>query len=292
MLCSFSKTLLLFVILRSLIFASPDPIIINRDFSDVIPSRGVIKKAPFPVIQLGTMITQPQSSEWNREVVFRSIRDVLPLAIAVIPWGVLAGSLAIETGLTPLQAQCMSLLVFAGAVQLASLNLIQLLSPWIAIFSTTFVISSRHLLYSAVYRQEALKLPRFKRYLLAFILTDEMFVVSENYRKETGAFSYAYAVTAGVVFYVVWNLASCAGIFLGEALGNTDDLGFEFAVAAIFIVMVMPGVTNLPVLGAVLVSAVVAVVSELQGLTYGILLAGLSGMLTGFLLEKWQDKRS
>ncbi len=233
-----------------------------------------------------------QDTVWEKAVVWRSICDVLPLAIAVIPWGVLAGSLAIETGLTPLQAQCMSLFVFAGAVQLASLNLIQLMSPWIAIFSTTFVISSRHLLYSAVYRQEALKLPRLKRYLLPFILTDEMFVVSENYRKKTGAFSYAYAVTAGLVFYIVWNLATFAGISLGEALGNTEDLGFEFAVAAIFIVMVMPGVTNIPVLGAVLVSAIVAVVSELNGLSYGILLAGLSGMITGFVLEKWRGASS
>lgn len=238
------------------------------------------------------MTTEYQEPVWERAVVLRAVRDIFPLAVAVIPWGLLAGSLAIETGLTPLQAQCMSLLVFAGAAQLASLNLIQLLSPWIAIFSTTFVISSRHLLYSAVYRQEALKLPRFKRYLLAFILTDEMFVVSENYRKETGSFSYAYAVTSGFVFYLVWNLASGAGIFLGEALGNTDELGFEFAVAAIFIVMVMPGVTNIPVLGAVLVSAIVAVVSEMQGLTYGILLAGVSGMLTGFVLEKWRGKSS
>ncbi len=238
------------------------------------------------------MTIKSKSEAWSREVTVRAIRDVLPLAIAVIPWGLLAGSLAIESGLTPLQAQCMSLLVFAGAAQLASLNLIQLASPWIAIFSTTFVISSRHLLYSAVYRQEALKLPRLKRYILAFLLTDEMFIVSENYRKETGAFSYGYAVVSGLVFYIVWNIASFAGIVLGGVLGNTDELGFEFAVAAIFIAMVMPGVNNIPVLGAVLMSAGVAIVAELNGLSYGILLAGLSGMTTGFVLEKWRGKSS
>jgi branched chain amino acid efflux pump len=119
-----------------------------------------------------------------------------------------------------------------------------------------------------------------------------MFIVSENYRKETGAFSYAYAVVSGLVFYIVWNIASFAGIVLGGVLGNTDELGFEFAVAAIFIAMVMPGVNNLPVLGAVLVSAVVAVIAELNGLSYGILLAGLSGMTTGFVLEKWRGKSS
>jgi len=169
-----------------------------------------------------------------------------------------------------------------------SLNLIQLASPWIAIFSTTFVISSRHLLYSAVYRQQALRLPRLKRYALAFLLTDEMFALSENFRKESGSFNYRFAIVSGLVFYVVWNLASLAGIVLGEVLGDTDALGFEFAVAAIFIAMVMPGVTNVPVLGAVLVSALVAVIAELNGLSYGILLAGLSGMTAGFALEKWR----
>ena len=223
-----------------------------------------------------------------RQITWRAISDTMPLALAVIPWGLLAGSLAIESGLTPLQAQCMSLLVFAGAVQLASLNLIQLASPWIAIFSTTFVISSRHLLYSAVYRQQALRLPRLKRYALAFLLTDEMFALSENFRKESGQFNYRFAIVSGLVFYVVWNLASLAGIILGEVLGDTDALGFEFAMAAIFIVMVMPGVTNLPVVGAVVVSALVAVIAELNGLSYGILLAGLSGMSAGFVLEKWR----
>lgn len=216
-----------------------------------------------------------------------AFKDMAPLSLAVLPWGLLTGSLAIESGLSPLQAQCMSLLVFAGAAQLASLNLIVLASPLVAIFSTTFVISSRHLLYSAVYRGEALGLSRGRRYLLAFLLTDEMFVINEAFRKKYGYFDYLYAVAAGFVFYLAWNLATLCGIVLGGLLPDMSELGFDFAVAAIFIAMVVPSINSLPVLGAAVVAGVIAVGCELMGASYGILLAGVGGMATGFLLERW-----
>ena len=49
--------------------------------------------------------------------------DILPLSIAVLPWGILAGSVAIDTGLTIPQAVAMSAVVFAGAAQLVSLGM-------------------------------------------------------------------------------------------------------------------------------------------------------------------------
>ena len=64
---------------------------------------------------------QVQSS---RSVKLAAFFDILPLSIAVIPWGILCGSLAIQVGLSPLQSQLMSLLVFAGAAQLSALTLV------------------------------------------------------------------------------------------------------------------------------------------------------------------------
>ena len=49
--------------------------------------------------------------------------DILPLSIAVLPWGILAGSVAIDAGLTIPQAVAMSAVVFAGAAQLVSLGM-------------------------------------------------------------------------------------------------------------------------------------------------------------------------
>ncbi|GAB3112060.1 AzlC family ABC transporter permease [Aestuariicella hydrocarbonica] len=222
---------------------------------------------------------------------YQAIVDIAPLSLAVIPWGLLTGSLAIEAGLSPWQAQCMSLLVFAGAAQLASLNMVQIGSPLAAILSTTFVISSRHLLYSAVYRNFALQLKRHQRYLLAFVLTDEMFAVVEEYRKQHGRFHYPYAVTAGFTFWLVWNLASLAGIVLGQVLGDMQAWGFEFAVAAIFIAMVVPAVRSLAILVTVTASGVMMVIAELHSLPNGILIAGLVGMTAGFTTEQLQNLR-
>jgi predicted branched-subunit amino acid permease len=55
---------------------------------------------------------------------YQAIIDIFPLSLAVVPWGILCGSLAITVGLTPLQAQLMLLLIFAGATQLAALTMI------------------------------------------------------------------------------------------------------------------------------------------------------------------------
>ena len=63
------------------------------------------------------------SDNSSPQVIRQATLDVMPLAIATIPWGILCGSLAIQIGLTSLQAQLMSLLVFAGAAQLAALTL-------------------------------------------------------------------------------------------------------------------------------------------------------------------------
>ncbi len=45
---------------------------------------------------------------------------ITPLCIAVLPWGLLAGSMAIQAGLSPAQAIGMSAFVFAGAAQLGA----------------------------------------------------------------------------------------------------------------------------------------------------------------------------
>lgn len=219
-------------------------------------------------------------SQWKRP-----ISDSLPLSLAMIPWGILAGSLAIETGLSPLQAQAMSLLMFAGAAQLGALNLLQVASPMLTILSTTFVISTRHLLYSAVFRPFICRLPWYKRGVMAFLLTDEMFAVVNNRIQQKEGFDYFYAFAVGFTIYFIWNAATCAGIVLGNFMQSMSDLGFDFAIAAIFIVMVLPMIRSKSTLLSVLSSGLTMVSLELCGVSHGILWAGLVGMAVGYLFH-------
>ncbi|WP_163932455.1 AzlC family ABC transporter permease [Paraferrimonas sp. SM1919] len=222
--------------------------------------------------------------------VFRGIKDMVPLSVAVIPWGVLCGALAMELGLSVWQAQAMSLLIFAGAVQLAFVGGYTGPPSAIAMLNSSLVISSRHLLYSAVMRQHVITLPWYKRAIFAFVLTDEMFALSQKQLVDDKQFDYGYALSSGFMFYVSWNLATLAGIIIGNSIPNLEHFGFEFAVAATFIALVVPMVKDKPMVLAVTVSAAVALVYDYLSIANGLIVATFSGMLAGFISSEIQLK--
>lgn len=211
---------------------------------------------------------------------------ILPLAISVIPWGILCGTLSIEAGLTNLQAQLMSLLVFAGAAQLSGIAILGAGGSWLSLINTTTMISVRHVLYSASYQDEVRRLPFLKRVLFAFLLTDEMFAVAQTEQAKTGKFDYWYAVIAGFVFYLIWNLSTFMGIYFAHLLDNIDELGFDFAIAATFLAMVVPMIKTKVMLVAVLITAVNALFFAGVGIEQGLIISALVGMLVGSLLSR------
>lgn len=213
----------------------------------------------------------------------QAITDTLPLAIAVIPWGVLTGALGIQSGLTPLQTQFMSLLVFAGAAQLSAMTLMAAGAGIPAILGSTLVISSRHLLYSIVFRQYVLELPIRWRVAIGFLLTDEMFAVSEAHTLRSGQFSPLFALASGAAFYLVWNLSTLAGIVAGDAIDNLEHLGLDFAIAATFIAMTFSEIRRRPILVAVLVSGICSVLLQAYFSDSYIIMASLAGMAAAYL---------
>jgi len=220
----------------------------------------------------------------------KGIIDMLPLAIACIPWGILAGAFAVQAGLNVWQAQIMSALVFAGAAQLSALTMmISGVGAW-PILGSTFVISSRHLLYSLKFRQHVNGFSGLRRTLVAFVLTDEMFAVSEADTRQRGYFSESYALSSGFCFWVIWNVASLLGIIAGEAIGDLDALGLDFAIAATFIAMTFDQIRRVPVLAAICVSGVSAVLLKpLLSESY-IVVASLLGMSCAYLLHDEREQ--
>ncbi|WP_448546577.1 AzlC family ABC transporter permease [Thalassotalea fusca] len=218
-------------------------------------------------------------------VVRQATLDVMPLALATVPWGILCGSMAIQIGLTALQAQLMSLLVFAGAAQLAALTLMGAGSALSSIYSSTFVISSRHLLYSAVFREHILKYRFSLRTLLAFLLTDEMFALTCAYLDKHKVFSAMYAFVTGLVFYLVWNIATFTGIYLGQQLPDLSEYGLEFAIAATFIAIVVPSIKSKATLCSVIISGGSALILTAIESEYTLVIATILGMVGGYALS-------
>jgi 4-azaleucine resistance transporter AzlC len=224
--------------------------------------------------------TAPQNL-WSQ--MLQGAMIMLPLSIAVVPWGILAGSLAVEAGLVDVQAQAVSAIIFAGSVQLVGMGLIKAGASLSTLLLTTLFLTTRHLLYSATMRTRISHMPVLQRLVLGFLLTDELFAVcSHKTRKE---FHFWYAFGAGFSFYLIWQAASLSGIVLGQSIPNLDQYGLDFAVAATFIAIVLPTIKKLSVLLTVVVAMILSVVFTVQQIEGGIIFSSLIAMTVGYTIS-------
>ena len=76
-------------------------------------------------------------------------RDSLPILLGVVPFAMICSVAAISMGLSSLEAVGMSFVVFAGASQLAVLQLLGEGALWIVMLLTAWVINLRFTMYSA-----------------------------------------------------------------------------------------------------------------------------------------------
>lgn len=224
-------------------------------------------------------------SESNRFQPFiQGALAISPLCLAVIPWGLLAGSFAIDIGLGIFQSQALSLIVFAGSAQLVASGLIHAGAGLVTILLTTFVITSRHFLYGLTMRNTVSTLPLRWRLCLGFLLTDELFAVCGHQSEKI--FNRWYALGAGLWFYLCWNLSTLAGILAGKFIPNLDSLGLDFAIAATFIAIVIPMIKESSVLISILTSLILSVGCQAFHIEGGLMIAGITGMVTGYLYDK------
>ncbi len=233
------------------------------------------------------MLTKKQATI---KMIQKGIIDMLPLNLAVIPWGILCGSLAIQRDFTVLEALLMPMIVFAGAAQLVATELIAENAPLLTILFTVFIISSRHFLYGLALRQKLKVLPLKKRVALGFVLTDELFALSTDKKSLKGKLRLTYGVSAGFSFYFSWLFFNIVGIVAGAYLPDLTTLGLDFAIAVTFIALVIPTITSLPVLVAVCVSGVLSVVLKLMGWELDLVIASLVGMYSGYLTLRFTNQ--
>jgi 4-azaleucine resistance transporter AzlC len=211
--------------------------------------------------------------------------DMLPLSLAVLPWGVLFGSLAVQRGFSWLEAQLFSAVIFGGAVQIVTVELIADQASLLTVLFSAFVISSRHFLYGLTLRERLSPKPLRWRLGIGFLLTDELFALSGDRRAYQNKFRLYYALGAGGSFYLAWNLWTFIGIVAGAWLPDLTKLGLDFAIAATFIALVVPEIKSLATLISVLVAAISALIFSLWQIELGLVFAALLAMLAGYFTQ-------
>ena len=223
---------------------------------------------------------------------------VAPLLIGVPPFGVIAGVAAIEAGLGLAEAVGFSVLVFAGAAQLAAIDLLGSgAMVWVAVL-TALVINLRMAMYSASLAAHLSAEPRPRRALAAYLLTDQAFALSvarfaerDSLDQRSGSAAsgtdggrWWFYLGAAVPLWVTWQATTVAGVVVGDAVPEAVPLGF--AVPMVFISLVVPSITDRPTLAAGLSAAVVAVVGAPLPAKLGMPLAALTGVAVGWALAR------
>jgi predicted branched-subunit amino acid permease len=88
-------------------------------------------------------VTSPRSD-------FRAgVRVGVPIVLGIVPFGLVAGAGAVSVGIPALQAVGMSVFIFAGASQLAAIELVGRGAPAAVIVLTVLVVNLRMVMYSA-----------------------------------------------------------------------------------------------------------------------------------------------
>jgi 4-azaleucine resistance transporter AzlC len=222
----------------------------------------------------------------RRSVFWAGVRAELPLLLGVLPFGMIYGALALNSGISPAAAQSMSWIVFAGSAQFITAQLVHEVAPWLLIVATIAIVNLRHMLYSASTAPYVASLsPRWKG-LLAYLLTDEAYAVAITHYQEEGVrpFSQWYFLGAGLALWTTWQVSTALGIALGSVIPESWPL--DFALPVTFIALVMPVLKDRAAVGAALAAGATAILAN--GLPYklGLILAALTGIVVGMLLEK------
>ncbi len=215
------------------------------------------------------------------------VRDMFPLIIGAIPFGIIFGTLAQGSGLSFAGAMAMSAFVFAGSAQFIALGLLTAGSSIGLIVLTTLVVNLRHLLYAASLVPYLKEKPQPWKLVMGFLLTDEAFAVAIRRYSQWGYRStdHWYYLGAALAMYVNWQLCTWMGLTVGQIIPDAAAWGLDFAMVATFIGMVIPYLKSRSMVAAVGVTTVVAVVAH--GLPYklGLLVATLAGVVTGSIVD-------
>jgi len=223
--------------------------------------------------------------------IFREgVRVGAPSLFGIAAWGLVVGVALVNSGLTLAQALGMTLLVFAGSAQLASLPLIAAGAPIWVVFATALVVNLRFVIFSALLAPHFTHRPWRERFLLGFVsgdITVNLFL--QRFPTEEPAPG-KVSFLKGLIIpnWSAWQAGSIIGIFLGSMVPLEWGMGLA-GTLAIICILVPAALTRASLVG-VMVAGAVSVVAYRLPYKLGLLAAVLVGMLCAMAVEEWSNK--
>lgn len=214
------------------------------------------------------------------------------MVIGVIPFGLVAGATPVATGLGADAAVGFSTLVFAGAAQLAAIDVLAGGGSAAVAILAAWTINLRLLLYSASLAPYLAGEPRWRRLAGAYLLVDQVYAVSitrwpveDEPRRRL-----PFMVGAGLLLWTVWLSSTLTGALVGKAL--PERIPLDFAVPLVFLVLLVPAVSSRPAVVAAAAGGAGALLAAEAGAGGLSVMAGaVTGIAGGVVAELAGERR-
>ncbi len=208
-------------------------------------------------------------------------KDVSPIILGIIPFGLVAGASVITAGFGLTEAIAMSLLVNAGASQIAAATLFTEGAPLLIAIGTALVINARMFIYSTSIAPVIVPHAGRWRWLLGHPLVDQSYAVTMlhgRYRDDIRVVP--YYVGSWLVLAITWQISNIAGALGGALVPASWSL--DFAVPLVFLAMLMPALKfRADVEAAIATGLAAAVLVPLLPMQTGLIVAIVIGMVWG-----------
>lgn len=183
------------------------------------------------------------------------VRDAFVISASVGVFGLSFGVLAEGAGLSVIQAQAMSLLVFTGASQFAAVAVVAVEGSPVTAVGSGLLLGLRNTAYGLALA------PTFRGRVAPCLLGAHLVV------DETAAMALARPAgpergrafwTTAAMEFAFWNTGTLAGALLGQGFGDPERLGLDVAFPAAFVVLVAPALRSRRGLAAAVIGVALA----------------------------------
>lgn len=190
---------------------------------------------------------------------------VAPMLLGVVPFGLVAGAAPVAHGFGGETAMGLSTVVFAGASQLAIVDVLSQGGSAVVAILAACTINLRMVLYSASLAPYLAHESTRRRLGAAYLLNDQVYALSVTHwaGEQRAEGRLAFYLGAGVLLWAGWVAATIAGVLLGSAV--PDSVPLDFAVPLVFLVLLIPLLVDRPAVAAAVAGGVVAVVAAEAG---------------------------
>jgi predicted branched-subunit amino acid permease len=217
-------------------------------------------------------------------------KDMLPATPGIAAWGLMTGVAMTQSGLSLIESFAMTLIVFAGSAQLASLPLLAAGAPLWVILATAFCVNLRFVVFSAHLREFLKTFPKKERIPLGYIIGDltyVLFIQRHPKPAETDAGRLeqaAYLAGHSACNWISWIIPSLLGSAFAAFIPQAWGLGFAGVLALLGFTCSLAN-SKLRLIAAA-VAAIAAVLAFALPLKLNVLVAIAAAVTIGLFAEQ------